>query len=112
MHLFSPERKKLENGLPYYYDDLGPVGPITKLSLDIRENTVIVSILLLDKPNCGAWYNATMSRDDLPGFVKSFELDPEWVLRTLFKWPGMKRKSGTSSDKPVLTLESLANLKL
>lgn len=121
MNYFSPERAILPNGQLMYYDEIGPVGPMPNLQVEplneeenevpaIRLNTqkLRISVLLLDKPNTGCWYEIEIYEISLSIFLEQWRRDPEHVLRHTFKWPGMSRVSESRvGDKLVMGLDDL-----
>lgn len=92
MNILDPQRERLPNGRPLYHDDFGPVAAIPKLSIDVNPPNVEISVMLLDSPNCGRWYETTVPMSTIEHFFVMWYNDPEYVLRHVFKWPGMLRK--------------------
>jgi len=95
MNLFSPDRARQANGTLMYYDEIGPVAAIPKLQIELLpdcEHEVKISVVLLDSPNCGRWYEMVLSTRDLTGWLFQWIINPEQVLRDDFKWPGMMRE--------------------
>lgn len=107
MKYFAPERLRLPNGLPMYMDELGPIAALPRINIEPAfecENEVILSVMLLDDPTTGSWYECQVDIDKLPQILRNWDNDPEEVLRSIFQYPGMAREA---KSKPVFTLEDI-----